>query len=124
MTTTYDMTRENTMTTPITRDELQSAIDDRAAIVLDALPAAPYGRRHLPGALNLVVDDVDADAARLLPDKNATVVTYSTDATCGRGEALAERLEGLGYTDVRVYREGIEDWVGAGLPVETGAPTH
>ena len=53
-------------------------------------------------------------------DTGVTVVTYSTDATCGRGEALAERLRRLGYADVRTYREGIEDWVAAGLPVERG----
>jgi rhodanese-related sulfurtransferase len=110
------------MTTTISRDLLRSGLDDQTMVIVDALPVAAYGRRHIPGALQLVTDDVDAKAARLLPDKDATIVTYSTDAACGRGEALAERLEGLGYTDVRVYREGIEDWVGAGLPVETGAP--
>lgn len=108
------------MTTPITRDELRAALEDGSTTVVDALPAAPYGGRHLPGALNLVIDDVDGRAPQLLPDKTAGVVTYSTDAHCGRGEALAERLEQLGYADVRVYRDGIEDWVGAGLPVETG----
>jgi rhodanese-related sulfurtransferase len=112
---------EAAMTTPITRDQLRSAIDDQTVTVLDALPPAPYRRRHLPGARNLVQDDVDAKAPELLPDKGATIVTYSTDAGCGRGQALAERLEQLGYTHVRTYHEGIEDWVAAGLPVETGA---
>jgi rhodanese-related sulfurtransferase len=107
------------MTTTITRDALLEAITGGTATVVDALPAAPYSRRHLPGAVNLVIDDVDARAAEVLPDRTATVVTYSTDAHCGRGEALADRLAGLGYQDVRVYRDGIEDWVGAGLPVDS-----
>jgi rhodanese-related sulfurtransferase len=106
------------MTTTITRDALRVAIADGTAVVVDALPAGPYARRHLPGALNLVSDDVDARAADLLPNRSATIVTYSTDASCGRGETLAERLTALGYADVRVYRDGIEDWVAAGLPVE------
>jgi hypothetical protein len=29
----------------------------------------------------------------------------------------------MGYRDVRKYREGIQDWVQAGLPVEHGALT-
>ena len=91
---------------------------DGTAVVVDALPAAPYSRRHLPGALNLVIDEADTRAAEVLPDRSATIVTYSTDDACGRGEALAERLSALGYTDVRVYKDGIEDWVGAGLPIE------
>jgi mannose-6-phosphate isomerase-like protein (cupin superfamily) len=65
-----------------------------------------------------VAEDPDEHVLGALPDKAATIVTYSTDAHCTRGPELAARLEGLGYGDVRVYREGIADWVQAGLPVE------
>ena len=106
------------MPAPIARDELRAAIDDGSVVVVDALPAAPYGQRHLPGAINLAEEDLEARADSL-PDKAATVVTYSTDDDCTRGPELAERLEALGYADVRVYREGIEGWIAAGLPVET-----
>jgi 3-mercaptopyruvate sulfurtransferase SseA len=51
------------MTTSITRDQLHFAIDnDCSVIVVDALPAATYSRRHIPGALNLVIDNVDEQA--------------------------------------------------------------
>jgi mannose-6-phosphate isomerase-like protein (cupin superfamily)/rhodanese-related sulfurtransferase len=103
-------------TTLITRDELRSVLESVA--VVDALPAAPYGQRHLPGALNLVAEDSDEHILGVLPEKAAAIVTYSTDASCTRGPDLAARLEALGYSDVRSYREGIEDWVGAGLPVD------
>jgi mannose-6-phosphate isomerase-like protein (cupin superfamily) len=104
------------MTTLITRDELRSALD--SVTIVDALPPAPYGQRHLPGAINLVEEDSDEHIAGVLADKTAAIVTYSTDAGCTRGPSLAARLEALGYTDVRTYRGGIEDWVGAGLPVD------
>ena len=109
------------MTTSITREELRRAIDEQTATLVDALPSAPYGRRHIPGAHNLTHEEVEARAASILPNRDAPIVTYSTDANCGRGEALADELQALGYTDVRVYRDGIEDWVAAGLPVEAGA---
>ena len=32
--------------------------------------------------------------------------------------------EELGYTNVRTYREGIEDWVGAGLPLDRPRPVR
>ena len=104
------------MPTSIARDDLSAALD--SVTVVDALPPAPYGQRHLPGAINLVQEDDDAQVLGALPDRAATIVTYSTDADCTRGPDLAARLQALGYTDVRVYREGIADWVGAGLPVE------
>jgi len=104
------------MTTLIARDELRSVFE--SVTVVDALPAAPYGQRHLPGALNLVEEDSDEHILGVLPDQATAIVTYSTDANCTRGPDLAARLEALGYGDVRSYREGIEDWVGAGLPVD------
>ncbi|MFB9178100.1 rhodanese-like domain-containing protein [Dactylosporangium sucinum] len=106
------------MTASIARDELQTAMAAGGVTVVDALPAVPYGQRHLPGALNLIAEDAGERAGDVLPDKAAAIVTYSSNAMCGRGEALAARLAELGYVDVRVYRDGIEDWVGAGLPVE------
>jgi mannose-6-phosphate isomerase-like protein (cupin superfamily) len=104
------------MASPISRQELERVLD--SVTLVDALPPAPYGERHLPGAINVVDEDSDEQIAAALPDKEAPVVTYSTDAGCTRGPALAARLEALGYADVRVYREGIADWVGAGLPVD------
>ncbi len=106
------------MPSSIARDELRAAIEDGSVVVVDALPAAPYGQRHLPTAINLAAEDLEARADSL-PETSATVVAYSTDADCTRGPELAERLERMGYADVRVYREGIEGWIAAGLPVET-----
>jgi mannose-6-phosphate isomerase-like protein (cupin superfamily) len=106
------------MATLITRDELQSALADDSVTVVDALPPAPYGQRHLPGAINLAEEDIDGRLDEVLKDRSAAIVTYSTDADCTRAPELARRLESLGFTDVRLYREGIEDWVGAGLPIE------
>ncbi|MBV9139634.1 MAG: rhodanese-like domain-containing protein [Pseudonocardiales bacterium] len=110
------------MTALISREELREAIEARTVTVVDALPESYWAQRHLPGALNLVEDEVKAKAADLLPDKNAAIVTYCSNPACGNSQAVANRLEGLGYTNVRKYREGIQDWVEAGLPTESAAP--
>ncbi len=49
------------------------------------------------------------------------IVTYCSGVTCPNSKIAAHRLTALGYTDVRAYEGGKEEWVGAGLPVETGA---
>ena len=43
----------------------------------------------------------------------------------GEGAAAIGRvgLAALGYTNVREYAEGKQDWIEAGLPVERGAVT-
>jgi mannose-6-phosphate isomerase-like protein (cupin superfamily) len=104
------------MTAFVTREALHSDLD--SVTVVDAQPPTPYGQRHLPGAVNLVAEDSDEHVLGALPDTTAALVVYSTDADCGRAPELAARLEALGCPDVRIYREGIEDWVRAGLAIE------
>jgi rhodanese-related sulfurtransferase len=107
------------LTTPITRPELEALLEDGAAVLVDALPAAYFDQQHLPGALNLVEADVDTRAGELLPDQDAAIVTYCSNEACGNSSAVARRLERLGYTNVRTYRGGIQDWVEAGNATES-----
>ncbi|WP_280481455.1 rhodanese-like domain-containing protein [Nocardia cyriacigeorgica] len=106
------------MTELITREQLAGEIEAGAVTVIDALGGDYYAKQHLPGAIALLAADVDADAARLLPDKHAAIVTYCSNAACPNSQQVAGKLEKLGYTNVRKYRDGIEDWTAAGLPVE------
>ena len=108
------------MTTAMTRAELEELMEIGEVTVVDALPAAYYEQAHLPGALNLVAADVAEQAGRLLPDTAAPIVTYCSNAACNNSKDVAKRLQALGYTNVRTYGAGIEDWVGAGLPIATG----
>lgn len=108
------------MTALISRDELRAAIEAGDVVVVDALGGAYYEQQHLPGAVPLVEADVDAEAAALLPDRSAAIVTYCSNPQCPNSQAVASRLEALGYSNVRKYREGIQDWVEAGLPIEAG----
>ncbi|MCC5581263.1 rhodanese-like domain-containing protein [Microtetraspora sp. AC03309] len=107
------------MTALISRDELKAAIDAGDVIVVDALGGDYYAQQHLPGAIALVEAEVAERAATLLPDKDAAIVTYCSNVACPNSQAVANRLSALGYTNVRKYREGIQDWVEAGLPVES-----
>jgi rhodanese-related sulfurtransferase len=104
----------------ITRDALRAAIDRGDVIAVDALPDTYFAQQHLPGAVNLVEADVRERAADLLPDRDAAIVVYCSNAACPNSHAVARGLIQLGYTNVRRYREGIQDWVEAGLPVESG----
>ena len=109
------------MTQTITRTDLEALVATGAVVLVDALPASYFDQLHLPGALNLVESDVDTEAPRLLPDKHASIVTYCSNEACPNSEGVARVLTGLGYTNVRRYRLGIQDWVEAGLPTETTA---
>jgi len=107
------------MTALISREDLRAAIDSGTVTVVDALGGDYYDKQHLPGAVALPPGEVDARAASVLPDKGTAIVTYCTGPSCPNSGQVADRLTALGYSDVRKYQEGIEDWTSAGLPTES-----
>jgi rhodanese-related sulfurtransferase len=111
--------KEHIMRT-ITRSELARAIEDGTVVVLEALPAMYFEAEHLPGAENLPLDDIERLAPTLVPDRSTAIVTYCSGPTCQNSRLAAQRLLRLGYTDVRAYEGGKEEWIGAGLPTEHG----
>jgi rhodanese-related sulfurtransferase len=70
------------MVATISRDELKMKIDRRETFMLvETLPAAAFHHAHLPGAINLPLDQVTQPAPTLLPDKTADIVVYCAKPT-------------------------------------------
>jgi rhodanese-related sulfurtransferase len=110
------------MTTTITRAELlEKMLRGENLAIIEALPPMYYDDAHLPRALNVPHDEVDALAPQLLPDKTQEVVVYCSNTACKNSTIAARRLDALGYTKVRKYAEGKQDWIEAGLPTEKRA---
>jgi rhodanese-related sulfurtransferase len=109
------------MTPTITRDELRDAIAQGGVVVVETLGPMYYESGHLPGAINIPHTEVDALADTLLPDKDAAIVTYCSNEACRNSSAVQAQLLARGYTDVRKYAEGKDDWNAAGLPLVAGA---
>jgi rhodanese-related sulfurtransferase len=103
----------------ISRDELVALLDGGEALVLvDALGPISYGAAHLPGAINIPPERVDALADRRIPSLDRLVVVYCANPACESSVEVAERLVGLGYRNVLHYAGGKEDWAAAELPLE------
>lgn len=110
------------MNRTISRADLNARLEAGKPIILvEALPESYYLKGHLPGALHLPHDRVRELAPQLLPEKSRTIVAYCASATCRNSHIAADTLSAMGYTDVSVYAEGKQDWVEAGLPLETGS---
>ena len=63
----------------ISRDELHRRLHDPKLTILDVLPAISYAQSHIPGAINLPLEQVHDHARELLPDLNADIAVY-----CGK----------------------------------------
>jgi rhodanese-related sulfurtransferase len=63
----------------ISTKDLKGKLDRNESIKLvETLAPERYREAHLPGALNIPPDKIKELAPRLLPDKNAEIVTYCT----------------------------------------------
>ena len=110
------------MTPTIQRDEIRARLDAGERIVLvETLRPEHFDQGHLPGAIHLHYEEVNERAAAVLPDRDALIVTYCSNRACANSRVAAEKLARLGYVDVRRYEAGKDDWIQAGLAVETGA---
>jgi rhodanese-related sulfurtransferase len=62
----------------IDREQVRLLAEQGAQIV-DVLPAREYGEDHLPGAVNLPLRKIEAEASRVL-DPSRPVVVYCADS--------------------------------------------
>ena len=60
----------------ITRAELIRALRRRRIVLVDVLAPTSFAAMHIPGAINLPVDEIIRRAPELLPDRRAEIVAY------------------------------------------------
>lgn len=86
--------------------------------VVETLREEHFAQGHLPGAIHIHFEAIGDEATQRLPDKDTAIVTYCSNTACRNSEAAANQLAAMGYTNVRMYAEGKQDWQGAGLALE------
>jgi rhodanese-related sulfurtransferase len=104
----------------IEMDELRRKLDsDEDVILVDALAPMVYAHSHLPGAINIPPSSIDPEAiGRRIPDRDAEIVVYCSSPECDDSIQTAERLQALGYANVRRYAGGKDEWRESGQPLE------
>lgn len=104
----------------ITTNDLKTKINNKEEFALiEVLGPETFAEFHLPGAVNVPVDDTfEAGIQTAVPDKNKTVVVYCRDIECHASAKASRRMEALGYSNVLEYHNGKDGWRAAGLPVE------
>ena len=104
------------MPTRIDRDEVQRLLSAGAQL-LEVLPREEFAEAHIPGAVNIPLDELTPETTAQL-DRGRAVITYCYDTQCDMSPRAAWRLESLGFGSVYHYAPGKADWMGAGMPIE------
>jgi rhodanese-related sulfurtransferase len=112
-------TSSETPVRTIDRDELRRKLEahpPRFKLVM-TLGDWEFRTKHIPGSLHF------KDATELLSalQKDDEIVVYCTNPPCLASVAAYNRLVQEGYTNVRRYAGGIDDWELAGLPLAHGS---
>ena len=91
-------------------------------LVIDSRPAArQYDPGHIPGAINIPDTQFDKQVARLPADKNTLLIFYCGGVDCPLSHNSAFKAEKLGYTNIKVYPQGMPDWAARGAQVSVSA---
>ena len=92
----------------ITAEKAKQLMDtEENYIILDVRTQEEYDQGHIPGAILIPDNRIDADAEKVLTDKNQLILVYCRSGR--RSKLAAERLVQLGYTNIKEFG-GILDW--------------
>lgn len=90
-------------------------------LFVDARKADEYAELHIPGALNLIPEQLAEGGESLVAGipKDRDLVVYCDQAHCDDSLKVAEKLQALGFTRVHAFLGGFRAWDEAGYPVDT-----
>ncbi|MBA2782539.1 MAG: metalloregulator ArsR/SmtB family transcription factor [Actinomycetota bacterium] len=95
--------------------ELMERLSDGNVVVLDVRPEEEYRAGHIPGALSVPVDALEAVLQTLPRDRE--IIAYCRGPYCVFSDEAVALLRSRGYRAHRL-RQGLPDWRAAGMPVE------
>ena len=96
---------------------------DSGGCIIDARRKADYDEGHIPGAILLDYYEMGSYLDQVLPllSKEQEIMIYCSEPSCDDSELLARQLYSLGFKKLLLFKGGLAEWSGAGLPVEKDA---
>jgi len=79
--------------------------------LIDSRPLPRVQEGTIPTAINLPYPAWDKFVDRLPADKNRFTIFFCQGVTCMMSPNSLQKAEALGYTNVKVYREGYPEWL-------------
>jgi rhodanese-related sulfurtransferase len=79
-------------------------------MLIDSRPLPRFQQGTIPGAVNVPYPAWDKVVGRLPADKNALLVFFCQGVTCQMSPLSQRKAIALGYTNTKVYHEGVPEW--------------
>jgi rhodanese-related sulfurtransferase len=84
--------------------------DKGSYTLIDSRPLPRFQEGTIPTAVNLPYPAFDKLVDRLPKEKSRLTIFFCQGVTCMMSPNSLRKAESLGYTNVRVYREGMPEW--------------
>ncbi len=105
-----------------------AALHSSGALVLDARRTSVYEQGHIAGARPFSVweSDVDDKVNKLYEERSdprdqlKPILIYCSGGDCEDSHMLAQKLWGIQFNNIYVYKDGYPDWVKRGGAIRTG----
>jgi rhodanese-related sulfurtransferase len=97
--------------------EARTRFDAGSALFIDVRGGAEYAAGHIPGALTITSNDLDARLSSMPAD--AVIIAYGDAERPDSGKRGAQIFMDLGYPTVIALEGGFQAWQSAGNPVDT-----
>ncbi len=101
---------------PIPRDELMRRVKDDLVTVLDVRPAEEFAAGHVPGAINVPINELEIYLNNL--QSKQEIVAYCRGPHCILAFDAVAKARDRGLT-ARRLEDGFPEWKLAGFPVAT-----
>ena len=98
-------------------DFLEMLTNNEHLKLVEVLTIEEYEEGHIPGAVNLPLNELEKGAGQKLK-KTEKIVAYCESYTCHASTKAAKRLSELGYKEALDFKGGKRWWRHAGLELE------
>jgi rhodanese-related sulfurtransferase len=103
----------------ISTEKLQQRLEqDNSLHLWNVLTDGYFTGDMIPGSRRVPLDTIGREASEAKSPKGEEIIVYCGGPKCPQSLQAAQKLMDLGYTNVKAYEGGLEEWKNAGNKLE------
>lgn len=103
----------------ISTEKLQQRLEQGERLHLwNVLTDGYFKGEMIPGSRRVPLDAIGHKLSEAKSPKDKEIIVYCGGPTCPQSLQAAQKLMDLGYTNVKAYEGGLEEWKNAGNKIE------
>jgi rhodanese-related sulfurtransferase len=107
------------MVESISAQELKKKLDSGDDFkLINVLTEESFRKEHIPGSINIPYTEIAQHKDEL--DKDEEIIVHCSDEKCDASPTAANKLEKLGYEDVKDFEGGMREWKEKGYKTVSG----